>query len=185
MKCRTLKSAVATLAVAVCGIPFGVSAEEGKKPDCGSVAAELRKSVEADKSKVLILVEDAMIASGECARELTQAAILGAGADKGTKEANELAEQIVIAAILTNPTKAAEIAEAAISVAPKAAADIQEGYASAVGDADAKGVLTGFDKNPVEIAPVAEPSVGLGTGGVYLVPPGGSSVVPASPSSAH
>ena len=177
MKRRTLKTAVAIMAVAACGIPFGVSADDEvkKTTDCASLAAALEKSVEANRSQVLILVEDAMIANGECARELTQAAIRGAGADRGTAEANATAKQIVLAAILTNPNKAAEIAEAAIAVAPKAQAHIQEGYAEAMGEADSKGVLASFGKNPV-ITPAPD-LVAPDVRGVYLVAPGGGVVV--------
>ena len=163
MKSLTIKSLVASLAVALCGIPAGAYAGpsgSSKGTDCTSIGADLRKAVAANPSQVLVYVEDSMIANGACACEIVKAAILGAGAQSGTAEANALVKQIVYAAITVNPSMSAVIVECAMAVAPRASDEIQAALAEALGDGKGGSGLGGADYGGI-----------AGFGGMYLIPP--------------
>jgi hypothetical protein len=98
----------AVLAVFAVGLLGGTSAAAA--PTCDKAAADVRAAVEAAPSRVLIIVEDAMIANEGCACEIVKAAILASNANP------ELARQITLTASNVAPNLSKVIAECARSV---------------------------------------------------------------------
>lgn len=81
-------------------------------PPCEKIAADVRDAVAKEPSKVLMIVEDALVINESCACEIITSAIVASSADEG------LAKQIV---------------ETAVAVAPKMTAVIQDCAAAALG----------------------------------------------------
>src|SRR5687768_8138970 len=96
------------LAVALMGLLGGISAYAA--PTCDKAAAEVRAAIEAAPNRVLIIVEDAMIANEGCACEIVKAAILASHANA------ELSRQIALTASNVAPNLSRVIAECARSV---------------------------------------------------------------------
>ncbi len=130
---------------------------------CDKVATFVREAVEKEPQKVLVIVEDNMVANETCTCEIIKSAIRASKADA------ELVKQIVKTAIHVAPNRAALIAECASTVAP----DHSKGVVDTV-----KGV-TGVQPTGVQPAdPITEPSSGSDYNwvpsdirGVYLVSP--------------
>lgn len=77
---------------------------------CDKVAADVRAAIEAAPSKVLVIVEDAMVANESCACEIVKTALV-------TSKANsDLARQIVLTATNVAPNLTQLIAECARGV---------------------------------------------------------------------
>ncbi len=87
---------------------------------CDQVFEEVRTSVQSEPQKILIIVEDAMVANETCACEIVKAAILGAKADA------ELTKQIVLAATHIAPQMGPLIADCAGAVTPGGGNDVVE-----------------------------------------------------------
>ncbi len=156
MKTSQYITVVASVAAVLLSPAIG---RAGEATVCDKVATLVREAVEKEPQKVLIIVEDNMVANETCACEIVKAAIRASRADA------ELIKQIVTTAVHVAPNRAALIAECASVVAP----DNSKGVVDTV-----KGV-TGVQ--PVE--PVTVPTGG-GTDyglipsdirGVYLVSP--------------
>jgi hypothetical protein len=81
-------------------------------PPCDKIAADVREAVAKEPSKVLLIVEDALVINESCACEIVTTAIVASSADAS------LAQQIV---------------ETAVAVAPKMTAVIQDCAANALG----------------------------------------------------
>jgi len=81
-------------------------------PSCAKIAADVRDAVAKEPSKVLMIVEDALVINESCACEIVTSAIVASSADQA------LAKQIV---------------ETAVAVAPKMTAVIQDCAAAALG----------------------------------------------------
>lgn len=75
--------------------------------DCVKVAAEVQAAIEQDPAKVLVIVEDAMVANESCACEIIKAALQASNANA------ELARQIVLTATNVAPNLSTLIAECA------------------------------------------------------------------------
>lgn len=80
--------------------------------DCAEISKDVRTAVEKDPSKVLMVVEDALVINEGCAGEIVKAAITAAKADA------VLATQIVQTASTVAPKQTVAIQEAASSVMP-------------------------------------------------------------------
>src|SRR5437660_1791483 len=98
----TLKTATA-LAVAMFVLPVSVRAAD--VTNCDKVANEVRAAIEKEPQKVLLIVEDFMVANESCACEIVKAAIVA------TKYNRELAQQIVQTATHVTPQMSAVIAD--------------------------------------------------------------------------
>ncbi|MFZ4763861.1 MAG: hypothetical protein ACOYMN_02810 [Roseimicrobium sp.] len=71
--------------------------------DCEKVAAEVRAAIEANPSKVLVTVEDAMVANESCACDIVKAAI------EATNANAELSRQIMLTATNVAPNLSQKI----------------------------------------------------------------------------
>jgi hypothetical protein len=152
-------------------------AGDGGPGTCAEVSADVTTAVSKDPSKVLMIVEDALVINETCACEIVKAAIAASTADEALKQ------QIVQTAIAVAPKMSAIIAECA-GVA--SGAYMEEVVAKAE---DADVVDSGKNpKNPV--LPVAPPPaesdddgvVAFGKGpidirGVYLIQPAAAGFV--------
>lgn len=155
MKTYPFITVVASVAAALLSPAIG---RAGDSTNCDNVATLVRDAVEKEPQKVLVIVEDNMVANETCACEIVKAAIRASKADA------EMVKQIVQTAVHVAPNQSILIAECVSTVAP----DNSKGVVDTV-----KGV-TGVQ--PVE--PIAEQSsesdynrVPSDVRGVYLVSP--------------
>ena len=128
---------------------------------CDKVSTDLKAAIEREPKKVLVFIEDAMVANESCACEIVKTAVQASKAD------GDLLKQIVLTATNVAPKMSAKIAECAGMAAP----------------ATAPGQIQGLDnsksvKQVMAVAPPADTSTGPDfTGvpsdirGVYLIQP--------------
>jgi hypothetical protein len=83
-------------------------------PNCSQIAGDVRVAVSKDPSKVLMIVEDALVINETCACEIVRAAISASAADAAT------IQQIVQTSIAVAPKYSAMITECASSTGPNA-----------------------------------------------------------------
>ncbi len=127
---------------------------------CDKVAADVRAAIEANPSKVLVIVEDAMVTNEACACEIVKSALIASRANA------DLARQIVLTATNVAPNLTQLISECA------------------------RGVLAGVEtagktgkevKNVLEVQPVnSAPDYAAAPAdirGVYLIQPSGGGVI--------
>ena len=146
-------SSLQTLALALASsLTFSITANAGTTSNCDKVAANVRAEVEKDPAKVLVIVEDSMVANESCACEIVKAAILA------SKASGDMVKQIVLTATNVAPHMSKTIVECASAIAPGEAGNIQASAAGAMSD---KG--KGF----------SDPSTTEGSGGDYRAPAGG------------
>ncbi|MEZ5385832.1 MAG: hypothetical protein R3F13_09980 [Prosthecobacter sp.] len=141
---------------------------------CFDIAADVQVAVEKDPSKVLMVVEDALVINESCASDIVKAAILASKADA------TLASQIVQTAVSVAPKMAAAINSAAAIAAP--------GIAVATPTEEAISPDLVIDKNPgknpvIPPAPAVEEDffVPASIRGVYLIQPPASGPLPCDP----
>lgn len=145
--------------------------------NCDKVGTDVRAAVEKEPKKVLVVVEDAMVANESCACEIVKAAILSSHADP------ELIRQIVLTATNVAPRMAAVIAECAAGIAPDHSKDVAKSVKQVIGVVpEAPPAGNDFTPVPADIR------------GVYLIQPAALPVlvnhtpphhgVPQSPSEA-
>ena len=79
----------------------------GAPGKCDDIAKDVRQAVAKDPSKVLMIVEDALVISEECACEIVKAAIIASNADQAR------VKEIVQTAMAVAPKQSAIIAECA------------------------------------------------------------------------
>lgn len=147
---------------------------------CSDIANDVSTAVSKDPSKVLMVVEDALVINEGCASDIVKAAILSSKADAA------LAGQIVQTAVSVAPKMAGVINDAASSVVPGLA------VASPAVDPSV-GPVTVAEKNPgknpvVPASPsVSGPSFFIPSSirGVFLIQPPASGPLPVSPSYAY
>jgi len=142
--------------------------------NCTEISNDVRVAVEKDPSKVLMVVEDALVINEGCAGDIVRAAITASKADA------TLANQIVQTAVSVAPKMAAVINDAAGSVVPglAAVAPIEDVLRPVTADGKNPG------KNPVVAAvPVQEEDffVPASIRGVYLIQPPASGPLPCDP----
>jgi hypothetical protein len=85
-------------------------------PNCSQIAGDVKAAVAKDPSKVLMIVEDALVISESCACEIVKAAIAASSADAA------MIQQIVQTGIAVAPKYSAMITECASSTGPIAVA---------------------------------------------------------------
>jgi hypothetical protein len=144
------------LLLAAAGLFAGLNAKAGDLTDCDKVAETLRAAVTADPAKVLLLVEDAMVANETCACEIVKTAILASQANA------DLMKQIVLTATNVAPNMSAMIAECATAMAPDNSKDVAESI-----------------KQSIEVQPDAPDykKAAPDIRGVYLIQPAAGGVV--------
>ncbi|MCB1224246.1 MAG: hypothetical protein KDK99_00420 [Verrucomicrobiales bacterium] len=138
-------------------------------PRCDELAADVQAAIAKDKSKTLMIVEDALVVNESCACDIVRAAIQAADADE------TLVQQIVQTAIAVAPKMAPVITECAgmdQNGIPKAV------VASGKSGKDGKSVVP--MKAPAEVLPPqkksdtsSEYAIPSNIRGVYLMAPGG------------
>ncbi len=142
---------------------------------CSDIAGDVRIAVEKDPSKVLMVVEDALVINEGCASDIVTAAILASKADES------LASQIVQTAVSVAPKMAAAINSAAAMASPglvAAAAPFDEVMTPELSSGKNP------EKNPIiPPAPVVEEDffVPASIRGVYLIQPPASGPLPCDP----
>ncbi|MDZ4401574.1 hypothetical protein [Prosthecobacter sp.] len=148
--------------------PVGTAQSTG---NCTEISNDVRVAVEKDPSKVLMVVEDALVINEGCAADIVKAAITASKADA------TLAGQIVQTAVSVAPKMAAVINEAAISVVP--------GLAAVAPVDEVVRPVTVADKNPSKnpVIPVQEEDffIPASIRGVYLIQPPSSGPLPCDP----
>lgn len=139
--------------------------------NCTEISNDVRVAVEKDPSKVLMVVEDALVINEGCAADIVKTAIIASKADAA------LAGQIVQTAVSVAPKMASVINDAASSVVPGLAA-------VAPADAELRPV-TATGKNPgknpvIPAAPAPEEDffIPASIRGVYLIQPPASGPLP-------
>lgn len=147
---------------------------------CSEIANDVRVAVEKDPTKVLMVVEDALVINEGCAGDIVRAAITASKADA------TLANQIVQTASTVAPKQVVAINEAAASIVPGAA--VASAMPSAPAAAEQPVALTSEKnpgKNPVMPKnPVAPPApeedffVPATIRGVFLIQPPASGPLP-------
>lgn len=90
-------------------------ANAGAPSTCDRISSDVSKAVTKDPSKVLMIVEDALVINESCACEIVKAAITAAGAN------DAMVQQIVQTALAVTPKMSAIIAECATVAAPNSA----------------------------------------------------------------
>jgi len=115
------------LILTAAGLFAGFSAQAGDVTNCDKVAVDLRAAITADPAKVLLLVEDAMVANETCACEIVKTAILASQAN------SDLMKQIVLTATNVAPNKSAMIAECATAIAPDRSKEVADTVKQSIG----------------------------------------------------
>ena len=147
---------------------------------CSEIANDVRVAVEKDPTKVLMVVEDALVINEGCAGDIVRAAITASKADA------TLANQIVQTASTVAPKQVVAINEAAASIVPGVA--VASAMPSAPAAAEQPVALTSEKnpgKNPVMPKnPIAQPApeedffVPATIRGVFLIQPPASGPLP-------
>ena len=147
-------------------------AQTAQEGGCGEVGHRVRMAVEQSPDKVLIFVEDAILANELCTCEIVKGAIVGSVGDRDQVRA------IVFTAVFTSPGMAATIAECAIAVAPEAAEVItlalEEALVGVSGEGDASSYAGGKE---VVYSPSGEEVVYSPSGEEVVYSPSGKEVV--------
>jgi len=135
--------------------------------NCTEISNDVRVAVEKDPSKVLMVVEDALVINEGCASDIVKTAITASKADP------KLASQIVQTAVTVAPKMAGVIKDAASSIVPGLAVAAPAGDIErpvTVSEKNPKNPIV-VDKNP--IVPTAEPDFFIPSSirGVFLLMP--------------
>ncbi|MBN8418326.1 MAG: hypothetical protein J0L73_05380 [Verrucomicrobia bacterium] len=120
---------------------------------CTEISNDVRVAVEKDPSKVLMVVEDALVINEGCAADIVKTAIIASKADPA------LAAQIVQTGVAVAPKMAGVINDAAVSVVPGLAVAAPAAEIERPIMASAKNPIV-VDKNPIVVDknPVVPPS---------------------------
>jgi hypothetical protein len=102
------------LGLALVAASFAGAAFAGAPSNCDKIAQDVRESVEKSPSKVLMIVEDALVINETCACEVVKAALIASKADV------TLGNQIVQTAVAVAPKMTPIIIECANTVVPGA-----------------------------------------------------------------
>lgn len=142
----------------------GASAQSAS--NCTEISNDVRVAVEKDPSKVLMVVEDALVINEGCAADIVKTAIIASKADA------TLAGQIVQTGVSVAPKMAGVINDAASSVVPGLAASAPSAEVErpiTVSGKNPKNPIV-VDKNPV---PTSEPDFYIPSSirGVFLLMP--------------
>ena len=133
--------------ISACVFVLAVSGAAGQSAsNCTEISNDVRVAVEKDPSKVLMVVEDALVINEGCAADIVKTAIIASKADAA------LAGQIVQTGVSVAPKMAGVINDAASSIVPglavaAPATDIERPIMMASGKNPKNPVV--IDKNPV------------------------------------
>ena len=153
--------------VSACFLLAGVSWSVAQAPlNCSEISNDVRVAVEKDPSKVLMVVEDALVINEGCAGDIITTAISASKADPA------LAAQIVQTGVTVAPKMAGVIQSAASSVVPGlAVATPVSAVERPVMLADKNPVKNPIiDKNPI-IPPTEDFYIPTNIRGVFLIMP--------------
>lgn len=146
---------------------------------CAEITNDVRLAVEKDPSKVLMVVEDALVINESCAGEIVKAAITASKADAAQ------AAQIVKTAVSVAPKMAGVINDSAVSVVPGLAAvspapevERPNPAVTAVGDKNPGKNPIVVDKSPVVPVKSEDFFVPSSIRGVFLLMPPVSGPLP-------
>jgi hypothetical protein len=123
MKTRTSLRIAAFMAATVA---LARPAQAGDITRCDKLFEQVRAAVEKEPQKILIIVEDAMVANEACACEIVKGAILGSHASP------ELRRQIVLAATHVAPNMGPVIAECAGALSRGGGKEVVESVKQAI-----------------------------------------------------
>jgi hypothetical protein len=167
------KPRVFGLSLTLAGVLLSAHAEEKSK--CDKISHDVRESVTKDPSKVLMIVEDALVINESCACEIVKAAITASKADK------PMVKQIVQTAVAVAPKMAPVIIDCANTLSPGAVIteDAPPTVARTMGGKESKNV------NPEPVVPPKDQESdfsGSATGvrGVYLMAPAAGGLITVS-----
>jgi hypothetical protein len=165
-------SRVASASACMLMLAFASISPAQSASNCAEISNDVRVAVEKDPSKVLMVVEDALVINEGCAADIVKAAIIASKADAA------LAGQIVQTAVSVAPKMAAVINESANSVVP--------GLAAVAPVDESARPVTVADKNPSKnpITPVVQEEdffIPASIRGVYLIQPPASGPLPCDP----
>lgn len=166
-----LASRIARFVACVFTLAFA-SVSSAQSGNCTEIANDVGAAVAKDPSKVLMVVEDALVINESCAADIVKAAIVASKADAA------LAGQIVQTAVSVAPKMAGVINDAAASVVP--------GLVAAAPQDEVVIPVTASEKNPknpknpvIPTAPVEEDFFVPSTiRGVFLIQPPASGPLP-------
>lgn len=131
---NALTSRIASISACMLMLAYTSVSSAQSAGDCSGISNDVRVAVEKDPSKVLMVVEDALIINEGCAADIVRAAIMASKADPA------LAAQIVQTAVSVVPKMAGVINDAAGSLVP--------GLAAVVSADETAGPVTVSGKNP-------------------------------------
>jgi hypothetical protein len=172
MNAFVLKKPAATQVFIILGVALSLNALGQPAKHCDDISNDVRVAVEKDPSKVLMIVEDALVINEGCAGDIVKTAITASKADE------TLAAQIVKTGVSVAPKMEVAINESATALFPglKAVTAAEERPIAVSGKNPAFEKNPG--KNPVLDSPEPktldspEPSVSMGpVRGVFLSPP--------------
>ena len=126
--------------------------------NCDKVSAEVMAAVEKEPQKVLVIVEDEIVAHESCAGEIVKAAILASKAN------GDLIKQIVLTAKNISPKMSAIIADSASGVAPELSKEATDSMKKAM-DVQPTSEGDDYKRVPSDIR------------GVYLIQPSAGGVI--------
>lgn len=160
----------------VCTLALASVSSAQTAGNCAEISKDVSDAVSKDPSKVLMVIEDALVINEGCAGDIVTAAIIASKADA------TLAGQIVQTAVAVAPKMTTVINDAAATAVPGLAT-----VAPAVGVSERPVIVAGKNpvKNPV-VTVEAEPDffVPSAIRGVFLIQPPSSGPLPCSPSTA-
>ncbi len=152
---------------------LGTMPTHGQNSSCANISSDVTAAVSNDPSKVLMIVEDALVINESCAGEIIKAAILASKADAA------LVNQIVQTGISVAPKMASVITDSATAVSPGTAIAAQ--FVAAPQDLNTSAKNPAKNPLPVAPEPVFEPVVPASIRGVYLIQPPASGFIPRDP----
>ncbi len=135
------------------GAPIAEGAGKSAISDCSEVGRKVRASVVKSPASLLPIVRKTLAANEDCACEIVRAAILAVESDP------DLIREIVITALETLESRAAEIAECAVLAAPGSVVAVKSALYSVLGGPPTDSDVPTSIGNPTSVH------------GIFLVPP--------------
>ena len=152
------------LTLAVSSLTTGAIA--GAPSNCDKIAQDVRESVSKEPTKVLMIVEDALVINETCACEIVKAAITASNADQ------PMVKQIVQTAVAVAPKMTPVIIECANAISPGAVEGSGETQTvSRKSGKDAKSVVPSEAIQPPKESGTDFSQNFTGVRGVYLMAP--------------
>lgn len=168
MKASRFIRAVFALLVTLISVSSWHSARGQAPAACDAISKDVTAAIHKDPSKLLMVVEDALVINESCACEIIQAAIIASHADPAT------VNQIVQTGISVAPRMSGVITDCAAAISP----------GTSIG-----GPVTSSAKNPdknplppvLPTPAVIEETYSVPVRGIYLIQPPANGFVPCDP----